>query len=100
MTNLTDALKDPTNHRLIPGLGYVRGNPMPNGSEDANYCYPPAGTRDGSSHFLQPPKGAHKMKFVWLQQQAAWFTLNPRSLRLAYPAEYLSSHGWRYLGSL
>ena len=98
MTSLTEAIKDPTHHRLIHGLGYIKLPDLTAGPGPKGRCYPPAGTIEGSEHMLQPPNGAAPMAFIWLQEKAAWFRLDSRAFRLAFSGEYLSSHGWTYFG--
>ena len=97
MIRLSDAMSAPHEHKLVHGEGYVRLGPLTNGPQPTGACYPPAGTVDGSLHQLSPPNGHEPVVFQWLMTHAAWFRLDPTARRVAFKADYLSSHGWKYL---
>ena len=94
------ALKSPTMHRFIPKIGYVHYSRPPKsvpGQFPPDRANPPAGTPDGSRHFLAVPGGGvAKMAFTWVASQGAW--ARPGGLRLAFAADYLSRAGWGYAG--
>lgn len=90
-----------TSHRFIRGTGYVEfgsSEALPLGPLSAYAAYPPRPVVDGSQHALQSPRnGLHV--FTWREQGAVWLPRDQtRSHRLGFTADYLGSHGWRYVG--
>lgn len=59
-------------------------------------CIPPAGTQNDTWHALKSPNGS-LLEFRWLAADRAWWPRLQRGWRVAFPAEYLSSHGWQYV---
>lgn len=98
---------DPMNHYFQEGLGYVYGGPLPQGRVAGpsvgilSSANPPLGTMDGTLHTLIAPNGA-PMCFVWVQQHQAWKKQmgHTKGRRLAFSANYLTSHGWCYGGQV
>lgn len=92
----TAAMREPAAHKLVPGIGYVRlAQPQGFGRFPQDQCHPPMGTVERSFHMLMPPGGAAPIVFRWVAQ--CWVNDDPKSNRLGYRPEYLSSHGWVYL---
>lgn len=98
----TAAIREPTAHRFVPKIGYVRvGQPMLPVKHVANEgaCTPPMGTEWDTLHLLRPPhKGAPDVALMWTLQ--GWMPELGRGKRLAFTAKYLAAHGWLYIGSL
>lgn len=94
------AMRRQTNHSFHPGLGYLAHSGPPDLPADARgskNCEPPAGTADGSVHYMQPPGGHPRMPMTWIEAEHAWASLNPaKGNRLAWPVEHLSKAGWEY----
>jgi hypothetical protein len=94
-----------THHQYIDGIGYLVHEgppelPLGHGGGSKN-CEPSKGTKDGSEHFLQPPRGAPEMILVWVEAERAWRPPHPgRGNRLAWSTDYLSRAGWEYLQPL
>jgi hypothetical protein len=91
-----------TSHQFVPGAGYLAhgGPPDVKPTKPGSFaCDPPAGTEDGSPHFLQPPTGGAPVEMLWVAGEGAWA---PHRLgkgnRMAWPSDYLKAHGWKYVG--
>lgn len=95
-----EAVKDPTRHQMIPGLGYLAhsGPPeLPAATKGEKNCAPPPGTAHGSRHVLRPPGGHSPMILSWLEGHG-WSHPHGKGNRLAWSAEHLSRAGWEYVG--
>lgn len=66
LSDRRNAQRRPSEHRFVPGRGYVRiaGEPYRRGTFKTS-CAPPPGTADGTRHFLLPPGGGEKMPMIW-----------------------------------
>ena len=99
-----EALRKPTHHQFIKGIGYIAhsGPPeLPLGSNGAKNCEPPKNTPDKSVHVLRPPNGARDMTFVWHAADQAWAAIVPdKGNRLAWPTSHLQKAGWAYVGPI
>jgi hypothetical protein len=99
------AMRDPTRHQFIAGLGHVAHEGVPEVPLGAalsppDRAHPPAGAADGSRHLLNPPNGGKSIAFEWLAVHQAWKSERPEAgNRLAWPATFLSRAGWTYKGA-
>jgi len=93
------ALSSRVTHSFRPGLGYFDHTappPMPLVARGFGHeCAPPAGTQDGSLHWLVSPGNGRQLQFAWVARERAWE--RPGGIRMAFTAEYLAAHGWRYV---
>lgn len=94
------AILKKTEHRYQPDQGYLQMGPLPEPHEyqkrgKGSECDPPEGTRDNSVHFLKAPGGEVTLLFTWVESEHAWERFGGH--RLAFPARYLSYHGWKYI---
>lgn len=88
-----------TQHQFVAGLGYLAAGPgdvLPKGTAPAGRCIPPTRPENGSAHRLMTPGGVDHMVFYWVTAEQAW--ARPGGKRMAFTADYLSSHGWTYDG--
>ncbi len=96
-----EALKKPTHHQFVPGIGYLvhSGAPeIPDGAKGGKNCKPADRTKDGSRHLLKPPGGHPPLLMAWVASEGAWSALkHGAGNRLAWTAEHLSAAGWEYL---
>jgi hypothetical protein len=109
MSTAAAAKQRPSHHVFSPGAGYLylgELKPWPGhktiyGTSPKDLCGPPPGTRDQSWHLLQAPQGSHPIAFQWLSEPKEWFRLETKhtARRLGFSPAYLSSHGWKYLGT-
>lgn len=95
------AMAKQTHHQFIPGIGYLAHSAppplLPEHTGDKN-CKPPAGTRTGSLHKLQPPGKGAPMTMRWVAAEGAWASPKPgKGHRLAFTCEHLSKAGWQYV---
>jgi hypothetical protein len=91
-SNEVIAKKEPHKHSYVPGVGYFRHDTeLPYGGLPGA-CAPVKAAVHGSVHLLLPPGGKEPLSFTWLS--GLWY--RPGGFRLAFKAEYLGSHGWRY----
>jgi hypothetical protein len=103
---LSEVKKDPSLFRFVPSAGHVlvgpfvptKDKPVVNGRHPLNLCYPPVGAKNNSWHLLKPPGGFAPISFQWLASAKQWFRLDAKAFRTGFHSEYLSSHGWTYLG--
>lgn len=96
-----EAMKNPTSHQFIKGLGYLAHTEPPEiplGTRPSTGCTPPTGTPDGSLHLLQPPGTRPKMTFKWLMRDSAWQAIPIRGNRIAWTADHMKRAGWSYAG--
>lgn len=94
-----DAIKKPTEHQFVPGIGYIKhpGEPEVDPSVvGTKNCEAPA-PADGSKHVFRHAGGAEHV-LVWHAAHKAW---GPDKIgdgnRLAWTPAYLSRHGWEYV---
>lgn len=91
------ALRDPASHVFMPGVGYLRlpkisgYGPLPQ-----HQCNPPKDVVEGDWYKLKPSGGAEPITFQWISN--CWVRVQKDTKRLGYPPEYLSSHGWSFIG--
>lgn len=90
------ALKNPTGHAYFPSLGYLEMGPLPMPKKNvAGGDARPSPKPDAlSKHRLQSPHGP-EVVMTWLAT-GAWEASGGK--RMAFPVEYLSAHGWKYVG--
>lgn len=99
----------PTTHAFKYGVGYLEYAPnndllrsaphlaMKHGQHRDRSCMPPDNTPAGSKHLLKPP-GATPIECTYLPRDQAWMPpLHRPGKRMAFTADYLASHGWKYL---
>jgi hypothetical protein len=100
LASRVEAMKRPTHHQFVPGIGYLVHSGPPDLPPEANgkkNCLPPTGTADGSVHMLKPPTGADPIAFRWNQADQSWISTRPaKGNRLAWPASHLQRAGWEY----
>ena len=91
--------KDPARHSMRVGAGYFEHDtvpvpPLPGGGPP---CLPPAGTADGSHHWLTSPRGGKLVRLIWDSAHGVWKNLVPFAAnRVGWTAGYLGGHGWSY----
>lgn len=92
-----------TTHSWIPGRGYVAHDATDRLAmgRHRSSCVAPTQPADGSIHLLFPPGGGWSLAFRWIENERAWEPENAglaikRGRRLAFTADYLGSHGWKY----
>lgn len=97
-SDIDAAVKARTTHQFLPGQGYFKVNALKNkvgGPTDK--ASPPQPVADKSEHVLQMPGGDTKT-MRWVATEGAWESTKPEpARRMAFTAEYLSSHGWKYV---
>jgi hypothetical protein len=97
-----EAVKRPYQHVFIPRRGFIeiRGaeTAMVYGKKPPTECRPPSNTRAWSWHNLKAPTGETIISFQWQPEGEIWVRLDPSARRLGFHANYLSSHGWSYVG--
>lgn len=93
----TEALRDPSAHRLVLGGGYRRlGAPRRRGPfPQAAALLPAPAAATGSQHHLTSPQGV-TLQFEWQAAPRSW--LRQGGHRLGFAPEYLAEHGWAYAG--
>jgi len=92
------ASASPTTHALVPGRGWVEYGPgevLQYGPRAKNRCASKQPPANGSWHTLKSP-GGNRLNFSWHAAERAW--VRHGGIRMAFAAEYLSSHGWTYVG--
>jgi hypothetical protein len=97
--NRTEAMRDPTRHQYVEGIGYVAHSGAPEFApvRAPKNCAPPAKTADGSHHMLKPPSGGKPIMMVWWAKHRAWATIHPgKGNRLCWTTDHLSKAGWEY----
>lgn len=85
-------------HSFHPRKGYVDHEemlPVPPGSS-AKPCLPAKKTKDGSLHRLKHTPSGTVMEFSWVAAEGAWERMGGN--RMAWRAEYMAAHGWKYGG--
>lgn len=94
----------PDTHCVQRGVGYLEFGPeetMPHGPEPRDKCNPRTLSAHDSVHVMLSPGGKHK-PMRWFPQRQVWIPIDPqdmiRAKRLGFRADYLSSHGWLYVG--
>lgn len=93
------ALAQPSLHRFVPGMGYMKVTPRPHGRQAGGSCTPPRAAANASLHLLLPPNGAEPVKMIWNQRDQSWSAEHMMAgNRMAWTALYLASHGWSYIG--
>lgn len=91
------ALRNPSEHVFVPQVGYVKVPALTQmGRASRGNCNAHSNTEDGSWHCLKIPSGATYITFQWIAKH--WVRIDPSSNRLGFTPEYLSSHGWIYMG--
>lgn len=103
MITARHAAKARTEHRFLPGVGYVRVEPLtmpPAPAGPAKDCEPVAPANAGTLHFLRPPQaGAQPVPMLWHPKEREWAHQHPgHGNRVGFSSAYLAAHGWRYLG--
>ena len=97
MSTAEAAKKSPTTHQFLPGVGHIEHPALPlDLPKGRTECNPPAGTPDGSLHFLRAQPHVKPVEFVWHATHRAWARANGN--RQAWPADYLAAAGWTYVG--
>lgn len=98
-----EAMKRPTHHQFIVGVGFLAHSAPPDLPDDARgdkNCAPPERTQhEGSLHVLQPPGDHPPMTLIWSVEHGAW--IHPvlgRGNRVAWTPDHLSKAGWEYVG--
>lgn len=92
----------PTTHEFRYDAYWDHGAPPPLPAlltHRGDECNPPLGTPSGSVHYLMPPGPRGRtmpLAMRWLARDRAW--ARPGGKRMAFAAEYLAHHGWRYAG--
>lgn len=97
-TSFIQAMTSPDTHLFMPGIGYVNmltAPPLAAGARGK--CNPPSNVVDMSWHTLKPAAGPDKT-FQWVARNQAWLRVEIGALRIAFSPDYLSSHGWSYMG--
>lgn len=96
---LTRAMASPETFAFAPNVGYVdlRFVLEPSRGGPRGMCNPPAEVADGSWHALRREPSA-AITFQWLSRNRVWFRIQIGARRLAFTPDYLSSHGWKYVG--
>lgn len=96
------AMKKQVHHQFLPGMGYLNLGLEPELGRfhvGKKNCAPPADTKDGSFHVMQPPGGAKPVNMKWIAAESAWASLIPqKGNRLAWTVKHLSRAGWEYTG--
>lgn len=98
-TSLLRAMTSPETYTFVPGVGYIdlRCAPPINPFGMRGNCYPAPLTTNLTWHTLSPPDG-DEVAFQWIERNRLWFRVDPSARRIAFEPDYLSSHGWRYVG--
>jgi hypothetical protein len=98
--NRTEAMKNPTRHQYVEGIGYIPHSGPPEFGSPVKMpknCLPPAGTKDGTLHEMIPPNGAKPVTMAWWAKHKAWAALHPgKGNRLCWTVDHLSRAGWEY----
>jgi len=96
------AMAKPTHHQFIFGFGYLAHSGPPALTEHhkgTKNTAPPARTKDGSLHRLQPPGSGAVMVMHWVEIERAWASTQPqKGNRLAWTTGHLMRAGWEYIG--
>lgn len=92
-------MHDKRSHLFIPGVGYVRFSSVPRQfvpiSGREVICLPAAGTLGGTWHTLTRG-GGRPIRMRWDARGRQWEPMPGRGSRMAFTAEYLAHHGWKY----
>ena len=90
-----------TTHVFVQGQGYLEAGPLllhpeTNRAAPGASAQPPSGvsTPDGSRHVLLTPGARTPKVFAWVAREGAWERAGGN--RIAWPASYLTHHGWIY----
>jgi hypothetical protein len=98
--NRAAALKNPTHHQFIVGVGYLNHGcepDVPASYPSSKTCHPASDAADGSSHWLKPSHNAPPMQLIWIASHKSWRTAHPgKGNRMAWTADYLARAGWSY----
>ena len=93
---LAEASRAKTDHVLVFGKGYFRAaSPLRHGSISGSAAHPSILEADDSMHILKAPGGPAELVFKWVEKEKAWERRGGK--RMAFKADYLSSHGWTYV---
>jgi hypothetical protein len=102
LVNRATAHQKRIHHQFVPGMGYIAHTAAPDlpaGANGTKNCNPPSGTKDGTSHIMQPPGGHPQMAMIWHAAESAWGPTKPgHGNRLAWEPAHLSKAGWEYIG--
>jgi hypothetical protein len=92
------AERDPTSHVFERGAGYRHvGPPTVRPSREGNsQLVVPSSAPAGSAHWLSPPGGGRLVRATWTGKTRTWLVTGGN--RLGFPTDYLSAHGWTYVG--
>jgi len=101
LVNRTEAVKKPTHHQFIPGIGHLDHGAepsLPAGRGGKKNCDPPPGTRDGSLHKMKASSGI-VVVMKWITAARSWGPKRPGvGNRMAWTPKHLSVAGWELIG--
>jgi len=101
LVSRAEALKRPTHHQYLHGLGYLvhSGPPeLPEAARGEKNCAPPDGVGNRSRHVLQPPGKHPPMTMIWHAGDGAWMHPAHKGNRMGWTPDHLSKAGWEYVG--